>query len=502
MEEARRVLDGAVAEQRHADSALELAAAAARSAADRLAERTRDLAGAQREWGEQVRHWASRIHPHLRAVGVDAPAVDALVSATEGSAVAAGHEDVRADLVVAADELIAERVSTAAALEHRLVVERAAATEAQALVDELAARSEPDPPRFAWQAGADHCLADLIDFAPNLDGAGRAGIEAALEASGLLAARLVDGTGAELASGELVAIAAGGVPSPLSELLTVTVPDRLIGRVDAGLVGKLLDSISHDTAGGAVTAAGIDGSFRVGALGGRHLKDRAEFIGVTARREALERDRRAAAEALEQALAVVGRSETDLAALRDSVGEARRFRSELPAVTTIVAAAAAVDAANAAAEEAEGTRQLAAERAERAERAATAASDELRRRAVTMHLPADAEGLASIRTDLGELEATLQRCRSRAGATSRSAENWSNAVARWRSATGEHRSEQAELARIGEEHDRRHERLVTIRRSIGEEYRKVLEARGPPPGRTGRHRDPPAECSPGPGPRR
>ena len=477
VEETRSLLDEKVERQRHADSALEFAAAAARSAADRLTERTRALALEQREWGERVRLWASQIHPHMRAAGVDAHAVDALVSAAEDTVAVAGHEDLRMELLLAAGAHVANRLNAVAALEHRLTAERAAAAQAQAVADELAARAEPDPPRFAWQAGADHCLADLIDFAPHLDDARRAGIEAALEASGLLAARLVDSTGAELASGELVAIAAGSVLSPLSELLAVTVPDRLIGVVDTGLVGKLLDSISYDTSSGAATAAGIDGTFRVGALEGRHLKERAEFIGVTARRDALERDRRAAAEALEQARAVVARSETELAALHDSLTEARRFQSELPGTGTIVAATAALDVASATAEEAEVARQLATEQAKVAERAASAASDELRRRAVTLGLPADHEGLASVRTDLGELETTLERCRSQSGTTWRSAEGWAAAVARWRSATDEHRNEQAELARIENEHDLRHERLVTIERSIGAEYQKVVAAR-------------------------
>ena len=477
VEETRSLLDEKVERQRHADSALEFAAAAARSAADRLTERTRALALEQREWGERVRLWASQIHPHMRAAGVDAHAVDALVSAAEDTAAVAGHEDLRIELLLAAGAHVANRLNAVATLKHRLTAERAAAAQAQAVADELAARAEPDPPRFAWQADADHCLADLIDFAPHLDDARRAGIEAALEASGLLAARLVDSTGAELASGELVAIAAGSVLSPLSELLAVTVPDRLIGVVDTGLVGKLLDSISYDTSSGATTAAGIDGTFRVGALEGRHLKERAEFIGVTARRDALERDRSAAAEALEQARAVVARSETELAALHDSLTEAHRFQAELPGTGTIVAATAALDVASATAEEAEIARQLATEQAKGAERAAGAASDELRRRAVTLGLPADHEGLASVWTELGELETTLERCRSQSGTTWRSAEGWSAAVARWRSATDEHRNEQAELARIENEHDLRHERLVTIERSIGEEYQKVVAAR-------------------------
>ena len=357
--EARRRLDEAVETQRRADSMLEVAVAAAQGAADRLAGRNRALARARQEWAGQVRHWASLIRPLLKAAGVEAPAVAGLVDAE--TPVTADHEDLREGLLGAAGALVAARADTVAAQRHRLEGERAAAAEAQAAVDELAARTEPDPPRFDWQAGVDHCLADLMDFAPGLDGARRAGLEAALEASGLLAARLTNSGGAELASGELVAVAAGGVSRPLSEVLTVTVPDRLIGVVDAGLVGKLLDSISSDPSTGAATAAGTDGSFRVGALEGRHTKARAEFIGVTARREALARERRAAAEMLERALTAVAATETELAALEGLLAEARRLQSELPGTGEIAAAAGAVDVATVAAEEAEAEKQKAAE---------------------------------------------------------------------------------------------------------------------------------------------
>ena len=472
---ARRQLDRAVEAQRYADSMLEAAVVTTRGAADRLAERNRALARARQEWGGQVRRWAVQIRPLLKAAGVEAPAVAGLAGAE--TPVTADHEGLREGLLAAAGALVASRADTVAARRHRLEGERAAAAEAQAAVDRLAGRTEPDPPRLDWQAGADHCLADLIDFAADLDGARRAGLEAALEASGLLAARLTDSGGAELASGELVAVATGGVPRPLSRVLTVTVPDRLIGVTDAGLLGKLLDSISSDLSTGAATAVGTDGSFRVGALEGRHTKERAEFIGVTARREALARERRAAAVALEQALATVAATEDELAVLEGLLAEARRLQAELPGTGEIAAAAGAVEAATATAEEAEADRQQAAERATGAERAAAAASDGLRRRAVTLSLPADAEGLAAFGADLGELEAMLERCRSRAAAAGRSVEAWSAAVARWRSATEDHRNEQAELARISAEHDRQYERLVTIKRSIGEEYQKLVAKR-------------------------
>jgi len=146
----------------------------------------------------------------------------------------------------------------------------------------------PEPPRQDWQTASDHCLADLVEFATHLNDHEQASLEAALHASGLLSARLGDDATVELANGELIALATEGVSHPISEHLAVTVPDRLIGEVDEGLVAKLLDSISCDLSSDAPTVASLNGTFRVGSVRGHHTKQQAECIGVTARRAALE----------------------------------------------------------------------------------------------------------------------------------------------------------------------------------------------------------------------
>ena len=382
VEKARGRLDTAEEQLSRAEAALDVATKAARRAADRLAERTRLLGAARREWAARTGLWASEVHPLLRAAAVEAPTAAHFADLPRSAGVktrrqqpspspfpgAAGadaptaaatdarpsvedtpalddYEAVRARLLAEADNLVNHWQNALAGVDFRLASEREAAGEAQALVTALATRTEPDPPRLGWQSAAEHCLADLVDFAPHLGHAERAGIEAALESSGLLSARLVNGGGVELANGDLVAIVAGGVPSPLSSHLTVTLPDRLIGEVDEGLVAKLLESISCYTSSGATTAVGTDGTFRIGSLSGRHSKEQAEFIGVTARRAALDRARQEATERLEQARAVVSRSEADRADRQTSLDEAVQHRSELPTTNRILTALAEADAA-------------------------------------------------------------------------------------------------------------------------------------------------------------
>lgn len=215
-----------------------------------------------------------------------------------------------------------------------------AEAEARVRVEELAARSEPDPLRLGWQAANDYRLADLIDFAPGLDPASHAPLEAALDASGLLTARVSADGSAQLTTGNLVAVVSGGVASPLSELLTVNVPEHLVGQIDPGLVAELLESISHDVDAEAPTVVAIDGFFRLGGLHGRHTKDDAVHVGVTARRVALERSRREAAvqfDTVVDTMAAARRTQDAQRVARDS---ARTLRSRLPVVGAIHAARA------------------------------------------------------------------------------------------------------------------------------------------------------------------
>ena len=478
VETARTALDSAEQQLTMAESELQTAVDRARAAQDRLDEQTGRLAAARRAWVEQVRLWASEALPLMRAAGVEAPTTAALAAGSDQEAQASGDpEAVRSGLVFEADDLVGCCREAVAVIDLRLAGERAAVQEAQALVDELAARTEPDPPRLDWQLAAEHCLADLIDFAPRLDEAERAGIEAALQASGLLSARLAADGALELSSGELVAVVAGGVPRPLSDCLTVTVPDRLVAEVDEGLVAKLLESISCDIRSDAATAVAADGAFRVGSLRGRHSKERAEFIGVTARRAALDRARREAGETLERAEAVVARGEAERASLKASLEEAQRRRSELPATDAIVTALADFDAATAAFDGAEAERAAAAERADVAERESADASNGLHRVATTLRLPADRDGLNAVRGDLRELKSALERCRSRIEALRRSVDDWGRASGRWRTAVDDLGAERSELARIESKHAGERARLVTIEDSIGLEYAEVVATR-------------------------
>ena len=462
-----------------AESEHQVAESVARRAAERLAERARLLAETRQEWVGKTRLWASEVRSLVNESGVEAPTLMAWTDArvNEYPLLGGDHEATFSLLLSEVDSLAEHWQGAVAEIEQRVALERVAVEEAQALVAELANRTRLDPPRLGWQIDGEYCLADLIDFAPDLGDTARAGVEAALEGSGLLSARLIDSTTAELASGDLVAIVTGGVPSPLSDYLTVRVPGRLLGEVDDGLVAKLLDSISWDIRSDAANVVAVDGSFRVGSLRGRHSKSRAEFIGPVARREALDRARAEVTERLAQARSVVTRSEAGLAERKSTLDEVMQHRSRLPATGELVRAEADTEAASAASAGAEAEKAEALARLAEAERASAGAWDALQRVATTLSLPTDRGGLDSVRGELLELRSVLDGCRLSLDVVNRSVHHWQSAVGRWRVANDELHGEGVVLedveTRLGSEQTR----LATIEKSIGREYAAVVAKR-------------------------
>ncbi|WP_420619478.1 TIGR02680 family protein [Candidatus Poriferisocius sp.] len=498
VESALGSLESAEQQLSLAESARDTAARDSESAAQRLKEQRDHLDALCQKWSTQTRFWASTVQPLLAEVGIRAPATaEWAVSAADSPATTItgtqtqpdGASPHDADSVVdrlkaehgelrdEADLLVDFRRDAVAAIGQRLLGEREAREEAQALVDELAARTEPDPPRFDWQTPSHWCLADLIDFAPHLEDDGQAALEAALHASGLLSARLGDGPAVELDNGELVAVVTGGVSNPLSEHLTVTVPNHLIGTVDEGLVARLLDSISCDLSSDASTVVAFDGAFRVGSLRGRHTKRQAEFIGVTARRAALDRARQDAAERLAQAQAVFTSSEAERDMCRSSLDQAKQHRSSLPAIDDITVASARVDDASQGADEAERNLAAAIRQAAEAERRQLDESNALHQKATTLALPADRTGLSTTHGELSEMQAELRQCRSHLNALERSFESWRHSVGHWQTEIGDLDKEQAEQRSIEAKHRREQARLATIEENIGAEYAEVLAAR-------------------------
>ncbi|MFJ3220994.1 TIGR02680 family protein [Kitasatospora sp. NPDC086801] len=286
-------------------------------------------------------------------------------------------------------------------------------------------RSDPVPPRPPLRdaprlpdGGAP--LYRLVDFLPGLPEAHRAGLEAALEAAGLLDAWVrADGVLLDPQTRDTVLTPAGpvGGPSLADALRPVPVPGS---GVTDDQVGRILAAVALVPGGADLPAApggavSTDGRWRLGIASGAHAKPVAEYVGAAVRAETR---RRRIAE-LGERIAVV---EHDLAAAAARVAELTRRRTGIDELLRRPPSSQALTGAWAHLEEAQRIAdglQRAAVLAARAAQDARAACVEARRHAeaaATAHaLPTDPNALSVVRSASDGLADGIRRIRRRIG---------------------------------------------------------------------------------------
>ncbi|MDI2125101.1 TIGR02680 family protein [Yinghuangia seranimata] len=292
---AADTLDGALAEAaRLSGVATESEAevvrldAAYESATARVEEAQAHVIAAGDAYADQTRRWAEGLGSAARAIRelVGAPGDAALpfeeraLSADTPDAVAATAHEIAEPLLA---QLREQRDSALAELrgcrEHgkKLAAERA---RWEALAD-----LEPEPFRYRRAprtAGTGAPFYRLVAFRAGLGAAEQAGIEAALEASGLLDAWVAaEAEGSDLAVRDIVLSAGEPIEGP--SLAAVLEPVRVPGSgIANGHVAELLASIGLY---GGVSRISPDGSWRLGAAHGAHHKTHPEFVGAEMRAE-------------------------------------------------------------------------------------------------------------------------------------------------------------------------------------------------------------------------
>lgn len=203
-----------------------------------------------------------------------------------------------------------------------------------------------------------------VDFADGLSTREQAGLEAALEASGILAGWIrADGSLYDPSTRDLVLVPARAAKG--RTLLDVLVPMPVPGQgVHTDTVRSLLSSIvlQSETGGGpeeseakhrrdeavaTVSSVSLGGNWRLGVLGGAHHKSEPEFIGEAARKRARDRvaaniDRRMAI-----AEALLSEAEERRWGVENSYAELLEVSRSLPDPAPLVRAWAALDLARA-----------------------------------------------------------------------------------------------------------------------------------------------------------
>ncbi|GAA0405567.1 TIGR02680 family protein [Micromonospora gifhornensis] len=314
--------------------------------------------------------------------------------------------------VRAAAEAAAEPLRAAA--EARRDTLRAQRLQAQTHLDEVraeharwSAMTDPEPPRSRFRSGSPARqgvpLYRLIDFADHLDERQRAGIEAALESSGLLDALLAeDGTVVDAASGEVILRPGPPEPAP-------TVQQALVAVAGAEHVAGILRSIGFGSASDAGSWIADDGRWRLGVAYGAWTKPAAEYVGA-ANRAALRRRR--LADLQQQVDTLTSR----LGDLDGQLDLNDRHREALAAALRALPDGGALSRAWARRDEAEATADRLARRAAEARRRARelrGVADERRGRAQSVAqahlLPDDRASLDGIDQRLRQLGAEMPR---------------------------------------------------------------------------------------------
>ncbi|GAA2096930.1 TIGR02680 family protein [Actinomadura alba] len=312
------------------------------------------------------------------------------------------REALRAAAADAQQSLAAARAQARHALDQAREELRERTEERDLLASGVAERPRaPHTRGEGTRQGPGAALWQVVDFAPGLGAAERAGLEAALEASGLLDAwltpdgRLVDGHDTVAVAGTPVARNLAGALVPI-----VDQEDPQAAALTAQTVRLILESVGLGEQDGAVWVD-TDGRWRLGPLNGAWAKDAAAYVGHTAREEARRRrlaelaaQIEAAAAAVERAEEAVGRIEQRQATL---AGELRREPDDQP----LRDAHSAVGSARRELERLQARVDDQANRVEWAQRDVDQAVRERDDAAADLRLPADLAGLADVREAIG-----------------------------------------------------------------------------------------------------
>jgi uncharacterized protein (TIGR02680 family) len=345
----------------------------------------------------------------------------------------------------------------------------------------------PPPPTRATgvregRAGAP--LWQLVDFQPHLSTAERAGLEAALEASGLLDAwlspqgTLTGGDGRILFDTQWQRRASAS-SARLNEALLPTPPEGCM--VSQTAIAVLLAGVAYggEDRPDAESWLSPDGRFRLGALAGAWSKPEARYIGHAAR----ERARRQRLDEIATALAALDAADAELDRHDDALAserrEAEREWQDAPSDRLLHAAIAGALTSAREVERERARLEHADARCREAEAALHEAQETLHRDAADLRLPPEAERLPALEQALDDFDRAQARL-------VQAAHEWQRAWPEYldqqrREGEARHATEQAEAARLDAETQaaRARTRFETLREAVGQkvdELRRKLAA--------------------------
>ncbi len=406
----------------HAD-AFEAASAAARGAKEQLSAGTAQLLAAWRHHGSAAQ--ALRI-PDMDAILVELELWHASLS---------GGNPMRAALDRALQGLEQDFAVRAARLAEQRRLRVLEQMELQAERARLEAGEDQTPPTPYTRDAAIRAQApgaplwQLVDFATHVPAGAHAGLESALEASGLLDAWVLpEGIVIAAQTNEVILTVRPPCANSLADWLVPTIPEVGAGAlIDATTLNALLRSVACGAAEppGAETWVSAGGEFRVGSIRGAWMKPCARYIGHAARESARRARLDAIAIQLDELLAALGEHESAVAQLVSARDAARGEYARAPSDDDLHRWHAENNAAERRRRDAQERLGEAESKLAQADHALGRARDELALDARDLKLPA-------VAGEIAEIEARLS--------------NYREAVTEFANALRQHKSALAELA--------------------------------------------------------
>jgi len=281
--------------------------------------------------------------------------------------------------------------------------------------DRLQAGADASPPQSHARDYSDRDqrpgapLWKLIDFHRKVSPHHRAGIEAALEAAGILDAwvapdgRLQDIDGSDLTQDAQVIDRPAVKDSPLSAWLKVSVPDdcQVSRRVVERLLAGIACSEGDDTSESWISPLG---HYRLGALAGAWAKESAAYIGYDAREQARAKRLQEIVDEETHLAAELHQLRTTIEALVHEQQEADEDLKRMPSDEALRGAIIELDARIRAFEDARDQFALADQQYRESEATLQGATQRLLDSATDMSLPVSIDDLPAIEETIGKLQ--------------------------------------------------------------------------------------------------
>ncbi|MFJ2777242.1 MULTISPECIES: TIGR02680 family protein [unclassified Kitasatospora] len=416
---------------RDADVERERLGEQAEQATERAGQRRRAVLAAGDGYAAQVSAWAERLE---RLAGVPLDDVRAVVARDESSdgsgdgsfADRALPAEVWEDVAQTAersvnpvlDRLAGERDRTTPRVHNLSLTLDALVREKR----EWEQRTDPEPPRPAHRGSARSGptgapLYRAVDFADGLTAPDQAGLEAALEAGGLLDAwitaegALLDPLtqdtllrpGAEVTEGPTLAAALRPVVAPGSAVTAGRI-EALLASIHLVPAGTPFDATAH-------SAISPDGRWRLGVAQGAYTKARAEYVGAEQRAATRRRHIAELADRIAAAQDALAEEEARLNELSERLGALTTALRDLPRTRPLTDAWAHLAAAELAEDVLVQATARAATKAAEARAASVAARRQAEATATAHALPVDPALLDTVRDALRDLTAGTVRLR-------------------------------------------------------------------------------------------